>query len=83
MEFFGKDGELVEVDEAPEPKEIIWENINFPQEKRIIRLIIGWALTALFIAAVTGVFYGILTAKGHAVEEALKKIEEAKHATGD
>lgn len=58
----------MEIDEAPEPKEIIWENINFPQEKRIIKLLIGWGLTALFIAAVTGVFYVILTAKGHAVE---------------
>lgn len=67
MEFFGKEGEHIEIDEAPEPKEIIWENINFPQEKRIIRLVIGWVLTALFIAAVTAVFYAILTAKGHAV----------------
>ncbi len=67
VEFFGKEGEHIEIDEAPEPKEIIWENINFPQEKRIIRLVIGWVLTALFIAAVTAVFYAILTAKGHAV----------------
>lgn len=67
MEFFGREGEHIEIDEAPEPKEIIWENINFPQEKRVIRLVIGWVLTALFIAAVTGVFYAILTAKGHAV----------------
>jgi hypothetical protein len=46
-----------------------------------VRLIIGWTLTALFIAAVTAVFYGILTAKGHAVESALKKIEESHRVT--
>lgn len=58
----------MEIEEAPQPKEIIWENINFPQEKRIVRLAIGWGLTALFIAAITGLFYVILIAKVHAVE---------------
>ncbi len=41
----------------------------------MLRLFLGWGLTALFIAAITGIFYGILYGKGHAVEQALTRIK--------
>jgi hypothetical protein len=59
----------VKIEKAPEPKEIMWENINYPNEKRVARLIIGWVLTAGLIVVVTGIFYGILNAKGNAVDQ--------------
>lgn len=59
----------MEASGAPEPKEIIWENINYPNQKRVVRLVIGWALTVVLIVVVTGIFYGILYAKGLAVEK--------------
>jgi hypothetical protein len=41
----------------------MWENINYPKKKKLFRLLLGWGLTALFIAAITGIFYGILHTK--------------------
>jgi hypothetical protein len=47
----------------------MWENINYPNQKRVVRLVFGWLLTAALIVVVTGIFYGILNAKGNAVEK--------------
>ena len=60
IEFFGMQGAEVEVREAPEPREIIWENINYPSSKRFGRILLGWTLSALFIAFITVIFYFIL-----------------------
>jgi hypothetical protein len=57
----------VEVCRAPEPKEIMWENINNHNKKRVVRLVVGWLLTAALIVVVTGIFYGILNVKGNVI----------------
>jgi hypothetical protein len=69
LEHFGVEGLGVSVQRAPEPKEIIWKNINYPNSVRAVRLAIGWLLTALLLGAVTVIFYFIIHAKAHAVEE--------------
>lgn len=66
---FGEDAGQVALSRAPEPKEIMWENINYPNQKRVVRLVVGWLLTAALIVVVTGIFYGILSAKGNAVDK--------------
>jgi uncharacterized RDD family membrane protein YckC len=49
--------------EAPEPKEINWEHINYPDNQRIGRMIIGWLLTSAFLLCVTVVFFFLLSEK--------------------
>jgi hypothetical protein len=71
---FGEKATDIKVNRAPEPKEIMWENINYPNEKRVIRLVVGWVLTVALIVVVTGIFYGILEAKGNAVDQELQEI---------
>lgn len=51
----------IEFDEAPEPKEINWEHINYPDHHRLGRQIIGWLLTSLFLASITVVFFFVLS----------------------
>lgn len=58
----------IEMAVAPEPREIIWENINYGNKRRVLRLILGWTMTFAAIAIITGIFFVILRAKSHAVE---------------
>jgi hypothetical protein len=67
LEYFGVEGLNIKIERAPEPKEIIWENINYPNGVRIARLAFGWLLTALLLGVVTAIFYFIFTAKSKAV----------------
>jgi hypothetical protein len=57
------------VQRAPEPKEIIWKNINYPKTVRALRLAVGWLLTGLLLGVVTVIFYFIFHAKSEAVEK--------------
>ncbi len=75
IEYFGVEGVNIEMAVAPEPKEIIWENINYGNKRRVLRLILGWTMTIASIAVITGIFYVILHAKGEAVEHALKEMQ--------
>ena len=56
----------------------MWEHINYPRHKRIIRIAIGWTLSILFIAALTGVFFLLIREKTHLVEEIIH--EKNQHA---
>lgn len=67
LEHFGVEGLGVTVQRAPEPKEIIWENINYTNAVRVMRLAVGWLMTALLLGLVTVIFYFIFNAKSHAV----------------
>ena len=65
-EAFGvEEGKPCEVgmDEAPEPKEINWEHINYPEHRRVGRMIAGWIMTTIFLAAITTVFFFLLSEK--------------------
>jgi hypothetical protein len=53
----------IEFGEAPEPKEINWEHINYPEHKRVGRMIAGWTATILFLASITTIFFFILSEK--------------------
>lgn len=67
LEHFGVEGLGVTVQRAPEPKEIIWKNINYPNAVRAVRLAVGWILTCLLLGVITAIFYFIIHAKAHAV----------------
>lgn len=68
IEYFGVEGVNMEVAVAPEPREIIWENINYGNKRRVLRLILGWTMTLAAIGIVTAIFFFILRAKSFAVE---------------
>jgi fumarate reductase subunit D len=68
LEHFGVEGLEVTVQRAPEPKEIIWENINYPNAVRMVRLWFGWVLTVLLLGVVTAIFYFLFHAKSQAVD---------------
>jgi hypothetical protein len=69
VKYFGNQGTEVVLEEAPEPKEIIWEFINYPSGKRFGRVILGWGLSVAFIAFVTVIFYFVLKWKSTIIEE--------------
>lgn len=53
----------VTLDEAPDPREIIWDNINYPKYKRLLRVILGWALSIVFVAIILVPFYFLVDYK--------------------
>lgn len=53
----------VTLESAPEPREIIWANINYPKYKRWLRVVLGWTLSIIFLAIATGVFYFLVVFK--------------------
>ena len=65
----------IEFDEAPEPKEINWEHINYPDHHRLGRQIIGWLLTSLFLASITVVFFFVLSEKSKLIEQSFAESE--------
>jgi hypothetical protein len=69
------EGEPCEVGmkEAPEPKEINWEHINYPEHKRVGRMIAGWALATLFLGSITTVFFFLLSEKSILIEESFSE----------
>jgi hypothetical protein len=53
----------VSLSSSPEPREILWKNINYPKYKRWLRIFLGWTLSIIFLSLTTGLFYGIVTIK--------------------
>jgi hypothetical protein len=68
------------MDEAPEPKEINWEHINYPEHKRVGRMIAGWILTTLFLGAITVVFFFLLSEKSILIEESFNSEASSHHS---
>ena len=66
--YFGENASSIYLEEAPEPKEILWENINYPRKRRYARIFVGWLLSVLFVASVTVIFYFILVEKSELLE---------------
>lgn len=52
------------VKQAPDPKEIIWENLNYPKNERWLKVLIGWLLSFLVLGGITGIVYALIRAKG-------------------
>lgn len=61
--------------EAPEPREIIYENLPYEHDK-LKNLCIGWGLSLLFLAVITVVFYFIQLLKTNTLVEAIEQEEE-------
>ena len=69
----GEDEECnIMMGEAPEPKEINWEHINYPEQKRLGRMIVGWIATTLFLASITVIFFFLLSEKSLLIEHSLE-----------
>ncbi len=67
----------VGMEEAPEPKEINWEHINYPEHRRVGRMFAGWALTTLFLGSITVFFFFLLSEKSILIEESY----QSSHST--
>ena len=39
--------------------------MNYPKNERWIKVLIGWVLSILFLAAVTAIFYALIHTKGY------------------
>ena len=55
----------MKIKEAPEPKEILWNNINVSKKKKIALRLLGWGLSLLSLVIVTIIFYFILVEKAY------------------
>lgn len=58
---------------APNPKEIIWENFTSPKNQRWYKILLGWALSILFLGSVTVIFYFLNSAKGQRLDQSVHK----------
>lgn len=56
--YFNNPAEPITIEEAPEPREIIYENLQYSGHA-VKNICIGWGLSILFLLAITGVFYAI------------------------
>lgn len=74
QQWLGAGAQGVVAQSAPDPKEIIWENINLSRRRQALRGVLGWSLTAVACVVVTGAFYGVLYVKGSEVEKALAEV---------
>ena len=63
-----EDIENMRIEEAPEPEEIIWHHINTPRSTKRVRQLLGWLMTIVFMAAITGLFYLVIKEKSLMVE---------------
>ena len=52
------------MEEAPDPKSIIWENVALSPATRKLRMIVSYAASLMILAAVTGLFYILMHVLG-------------------
>lgn len=73
--YFNNPAEPIIIEEAPEPREIIYENLQY--SNHIVKNVcIGWSLSMLFLLAITGVFYVIQLIKTNNLVTAIEEEEE-------
>lgn len=73
--YFNNPVEPIVIEEAPEPREIIYENLQYSNHS-VKNILIGWGLSLLFLAAITGVFYVIQLIKTSNLDSAIEEEEE-------
>jgi hypothetical protein len=61
------------MEEAPEPREIIWENVSLTQKTRVYLTATGWFLSIMVLIVLTVVFAFISKEKSILVEEEMGK----------
>lgn len=72
---FGKLQEPIVIEEAPEPREIIYENLQYA-DVRVSKIMLGWGLSLLFLAVTTVVFYVLQLIKTNNLVAAIEEEEE-------
>lgn len=65
--------------EAPEPREILWDNINVSNSNKILYKLVGWGLSILLLLLVTLIFYFIMEKKALALIEAIEGLHKHPH----
>ena len=74
---------MIKVKEAPEPKEILWRNVNVSRKKKLLLYLLGWGMSLLVLIIATIVFYFILVQKAQNLIDTLyeyqKHHEEQKY----
>lgn len=73
--YFGVGSEKITIKIAPEPKEIIWQNVNVPQETKIFLYIGAWILSILVLAFVTVAVYFIYDYKATNLADAIAEYQ--------
>lgn len=68
--YFGVGSENITIKIAPEPKQIIWKNVNVPQETKVFLYILAWILSIFVLAVVTVAVYFIYEYKASNLIEA-------------
>lgn len=72
---FNNPEEPLTIEEAPEPREIIYENLQY-SHGRMKNILIGWGLSLLFLVVITIVFYFLQLIKTNNLVEAIEEKEE-------
>lgn len=62
-QFFGIGAEDITIKEAPEPKEILWKNVNVDKDKKFALYLTSWGLSTLLLLIITIIFYFVLEQK--------------------
>lgn len=71
--YFGEfEGEL-EIEEVSEPNEIIWRNFNICEKEHLLRKVLGFSLSLLFVTCVTVGFYFLLVLKTQNLLDAISQ----------
>lgn len=75
VSYFGNPEEPIIIEEAPEPREIIYENLQYARG-RIKNILLGWGLSLLFLLCITVVFYLLQLVKTNNLVEAIEEEEK-------
>lgn len=73
--YFDNPAEPLVIVEAPEPREIIYENLPYQHDKGK-NLLIGWGLSLIFLVIITIVFYFLQLIKTNNLVSAIEQEEE-------
>lgn len=77
--FNGEEWKKTAIKEAPEPREIFWENISLSSDRKVELTILGWILSILVLAVLTAIFALLIREKSKFVENFM---EEYRHGEG-
>lgn len=69
---FGREYVKMVMEEAPDPKSIIWENIALSPSTRKLRMIVSYAASVMILAGVTGLFYILMHVKARIFEKSVQ-----------
>jgi hypothetical protein len=68
---FGREYGKMVMEEAPDPKFIIWEHVALALGTRKLRMIVSYAASVMILAAVMGFFYILMHVKARIFEKSV------------